>query len=126
MGDVVNLSSRLEGTNKVYGTRNLISERTIAAAGAVVEVREIDRVVVVGHSHSEVVFEILGNKGELTPAQFMLRDCFAEGLAANRARHWDEARRAFNAALEAVPNDGPSIAFIQRLDSFAATAPNDG
>jgi class 3 adenylate cyclase len=126
MGDVVNLASRLEGANKVYGTRNLVSERTIAAAGAVVEVREIDRVVVVGHSHSEVVFEILGNKGELAPAEVQLRDRFAEGLAAYRAQHWDEARRAFTAALGAVPGDGPSTAFINRLDSFAVTAPDAG
>jgi hypothetical protein len=59
----------MEGANKVYGTRNLISDRTIAAAGAAVEVREIDRVVVVGHTHSEVIFEMLGRKGELTPQQ---------------------------------------------------------
>ena len=46
MGDVVNLASRLEGANKAYGTRNLVSEKTIAAAGNAVEVREIDRIVV--------------------------------------------------------------------------------
>ncbi len=74
MGDVVNLASRLEGANKAYGTRNLVSERTIAAAGATVEVREIDRVVVAGHTHSEVIFEMLGSKGKLSPQQLMLRD----------------------------------------------------
>ena len=61
MGDVVNLASRLESA-KVYGTRNLVSERTIAAAGTSLEVREIDRVVVAGHTHSEVIFEMLGLK----------------------------------------------------------------
>ena len=66
LGDVVNLASRLEGANKVYGTRNLVSGKTIAGAGDAVEVREIDRIVVEGHTHSEVIFEILGRKGELT------------------------------------------------------------
>ena len=126
MGDVVNLASRLEGANKVYGTRNLVSGRTIAAADGAVEVREIDRIVVVGHTHSEIIFEILGRKGELAPAQIELRDRFAEGLGAYRAQHWDAARRAFTAALEAAPDDGPSMALINRLDSLAATPPGVG
>lgn len=126
MGDVVNLASRLEGANKVYGTRNLVSERTIVAAGAAVEVREIDRVVVAGHTHPEVIFEILGRQGELTPAQRELRDRFAEGLAAYRSRYWDEARHAFVAALKAVPDDGPSQTLIERLDSLAVTPPGEG
>jgi len=68
MGDVVNLASRLEGANKLYGTRNLVSQRTIAVAGTAVEVREIDRVVVAGHTHSEVIFEILGRRTDPTTA----------------------------------------------------------
>ena len=78
MGDVVNLASRLEGANKLYGTRNLVSERTITATGGTFEVREVDRVVVAGHTHSEVVFEILGNRGELTPQQVSSRDRYLE------------------------------------------------
>jgi len=126
MGDVVNLASRLEGANKVYGTHNLVSERTIVAAGAAVEVREIDRVVVAGHSHPEAIFEILGRQGELTPARSELRDHFAEGLAAYRNQYWDQARHAFIAALKAVPDDGPSQTFIKRLDSLAVTPPGEG
>jgi class 3 adenylate cyclase len=126
MGDVVNLASRLEGANKVYGTHNLVSERTIVAAGAAVEVREIDRVVVAGHTHPEAIFEILGRQGELTPARSELRDHFAEGLAAYRNQYWDQARHAFIAALKAVPDDGPSQTFIKRLDSLAVTPPGEG
>jgi hypothetical protein len=79
--------------------------------------------VVVGQSHSETVFEVMAGKGDLTPEQLMLRDRYAEGLAAYRARRWDQARRAFNAALEAVPGDEPSKILIKRVNDFEANPP---
>jgi len=124
MGDVVNLASRLEGANKVYGTRNLVSERTIAAAGDTMEVREIDRVVVAGHTRSEVVFEILGRKDELTPQQLSSRGKYREGLAAYRERRWDDALSALNATIEMMPGDGPSTALIRRIDGLKADPPS--
>ena len=124
MGDVVNLASRLEGANKLYGTRNLVSERTITATGGTFEVREVDRIVVAGHTHSEVVFEILGSKGELTPQQLSLRGSYLEGLTAYRERRWDDALRALNRSLEALPGDGPSLALLQRVESLKANPPS--
>ncbi|TMJ48081.1 MAG: HAMP domain-containing protein [Alphaproteobacteria bacterium] len=124
MGDVVNLASRLEGVNKTYGTRNLVSERTIAGAGAALEVREIDRVVVAGHTHSEIIFEILGRKGELTPQQLLSRDKYLEGLAAYREQQWDEALRALNESLGTIPDDGPSMALLKRVESLKANPPS--
>jgi class 3 adenylate cyclase len=121
MGDTVNLASRLEGANKAYGSRCLISESTATAEG--VEVREIDRLVVVGQTQEQTVFEIMGLAGELTPAQEQLRKSYAEGLAAYRAGRWDEARAAFARGLEAVPGDGPSMTFVERIDSFAQNPP---
>ena len=50
---------------------------------------------------------------------------FSEGLVAYRARRWDEALRAFVAALESVPNDGPSKTFIKRIDSLMKTPPSE-
>ena len=123
MGDTVNLASRLEGANKEYGGRILVSEATIVAASGAVEAREIDLVVTLGQTRPQAVFEIMGLKGELTPAQLELRARFAEGLAAYRAQRWDEARAAFEAALLAVPDDGPSTAFLQRIKRLAATPP---
>jgi adenylate cyclase len=123
MGDAVNLASRLEGANKIYGSRTLVSEATIAAAGPAIEARELDRLVVVGQTSSQRVFEIMGRKGELTPEQLLLRTLYSEGLAAYRARNWDRARRAFKEALEAVPLDGPSAALAKRVDSLQANPP---
>jgi class 3 adenylate cyclase len=123
MGDAVNLASRLEGANKIYGSHSLASAPAIAAAGDAVEVREIDRLVVVGQTKPESVFEIMGRKGELTEKQVALRVRYAEGLAAYRERRWDDARRAFHTALEAVPGDGPSMAMAARVGNFQANPP---
>jgi class 3 adenylate cyclase len=124
MGDVVNLASRLEGANRLYGTRNLVSERTVAGVGDTIEIREIDRVVVAGHTHSEVIFEIMGHKGALTPQQSASRQNYLEALVAYRDRRWEEASRALNAALEAVPGDGPSLALLRRITGFKADPPS--
>ena len=123
MGDTVNLASRLEGVNKVYDSRLLVSESTASAAAVDVEVREIDRIIVVGQSTTQAVFEVMGRKGALTPAQTSLRTKYSEGLAAYRARQWDEAYSGFAAALDAVPGDGPSATFVKRIDGLRADPP---
>jgi len=125
MGDTVNLASRLEGANKLYGGRILVSAATVAGADDPPETREIDRVIVLGHTHPQVIYEIMGRKGKLTQAQVELRTHYCEGLAAYRARNWEEAHRAFAAALESVPNDGPSSTFIKRVDGLMANPPGD-
>jgi adenylate cyclase len=123
MGDTVNLASRLEGANKAYGCRCLISEATQKICGPDIETREIDRLIVVGQTQPQTVYEIMGSKGALTPPETVLREKYAEGLAAYRAQRWAEARMAFDAALEAVPSDGPSLAMIARIESFAQNPP---
>jgi len=124
MGDVVNLASRLDGVNKMYGTRNLVCERKIAAARTALEVREVDRIVVAGRTLPEVVFEVLGRRGELTPERLASRDRYQEGLAAYRERRWDDALGAFNASLEEMPGDGPSMALIKRVESLKTIPPS--
>jgi class 3 adenylate cyclase len=115
MGDTVNLASRLEGANKVYGSRCLISEATAKMAAADFDLREIDRVVVTGQSQPQTVYEVMGNRDTLTPQQQQLCLRYAAGLSAYRARRWDEAHAAFTAAIEAAPGDAPSSALLARV-----------
>jgi hypothetical protein len=55
MGDSVNLASRLEGVNKVYGTRLLVSGSTMEAAPAI-KFLNIDSVRVVGQTKPVALF----------------------------------------------------------------------
>jgi len=123
MGDTVNFASRLEGANKVYGTRLLVSARTAELAGSGLLLREIDRLLVKGKQDPEQVFEVLGRKDGSPEAIRLLAERFAEGLAAYRRRAWPEAAAAFRGALEAAPDDGPSKTFLERVARLETQPP---
>jgi adenylate cyclase len=93
--------------------------------GSDIELREIDRLVAVGQSQPQTVYEVLGRAGELTSAQTQARTHYAEGLAAYRARRWEDASRAFAAALAAVPEDGPAAVLMARSHGFRSNPPAD-
>jgi adenylate cyclase len=57
IGDTVNLASRLEGANKAFGTRCLVSEATWRAAAGAAAGREVGRVQVKGRAEPVTVFE---------------------------------------------------------------------
>jgi class 3 adenylate cyclase len=124
IGDTVNLASRLEGANKTYGTRALISEMTNRFAADLVETREIDQVLVVGKTEPQRIFELLGRKGEVASEHLALRDAFEEALAAYHRKDWEEARAAFESCLKIMPGDGPSKVFLGRVAQFHAIAPS--
>lgn len=123
IGDTVNLASRLEGINKLYGTSILIAESTEALARAAIETREIDIVIVAGKSEPIRIYELLADKGVLDEKRCNLRDAFAEGLGAYRARDWERAAAEFESCLAIEPRDGPARVFAERVKHFAASPP---
>jgi adenylate cyclase len=80
-------------------------------------------VIVEGQTHSQRIFEIMGSASELTSQQLLLRDNYLKGLAAYRERRWDDALGALQTALETMPQDGPSIALINRIKGLKADPP---
>jgi hypothetical protein len=44
-----------------------------------------------------------------------------EGFAAYRKRRLADARRTLDASLEAIPNDGPSMTLLERVESLKAS-----
>ena len=113
----------MEAANKLYGSRSLIAEATVTKTDETIQFREIDRLMVVGQTQPQAVFELLGRRDELTPKQDLLRTRYADAFAAYRAQRWDQARAAFHAVLETVPTDGPSLALLSRIDHLQGHPP---
>jgi adenylate cyclase len=120
MGDPVNLGARLEGANKAYGTRALISERTRELAGDAIAVRELDLIRVKGKREPTRVFELL-SLGHDQPALAGPKcQHFPSGLAAYRRQAWDHATTAFNACLKHNPDDPPAAVYLDRITQLRA------
>ena len=126
MGDTVNLASRLEGVNKQYGTRILVSAKTREMLDERFLTREIDCVRVVGREDASPIHELLA-LSEGAPLDLeALRKRYALGLAAYREQRWDEALEAFEACLVIRPGDGPSRTFIERITTLRESPPGEG
>src|SRR5207247_7932019 len=83
LGDHVNLRSRLEGLNKVYGAEILIGENTAQLVEQSFLLREIDLVRVVGREQAVLIYELLATAGTSLPrAQERPFRSYAAGLAA--------------------------------------------
>ncbi len=125
IGDTVNLASRLEQANKLYGTHILVAEATRQQAGEAFLFREIDSLRVAGRSEPVRVFELLGLRERL-PAEAAQRVAtFEQGLAHYRRREWDAAAAAFQQCLEMDASDRPSALFLERIRQFRLQPPAD-
>jgi adenylate cyclase len=123
IGDTVNLASRLEGINKEYDTRLIVADDTLRLAQNAVEAREIDLITVAGKSEPVRIHELICRAGEIAPVDAELRDEFAKGLEAYRARAWDEAERVFRHCLTIKSGDGPSAVYITRVEELRRNPP---
>jgi adenylate cyclase len=125
IGDTVNVASRLEGANKIYGTSILITEETFRLAQEEIEAREIDLLIAAGKTEPVRLYELMSAAGALTPVVMDMREIYGKGLAAYQHRDWDAAESHFLECLRLVPGDGPSTALLQRLPALR-TAPLTG
>ena len=116
MGDVVNLGSRLEGANKKYDTKIMISEITYIKIKDNFECRELDTIKVVGKNEPSKVYELLNYKGQLVEQAMNLLKLYTEGLALYHQRNFAEALAKFDSLLRQYPDDGPSKLYRQRCE----------
>jgi adenylate cyclase len=123
IGDTVNLASRLESINKLYGTSLILSEETYRMAQQVIEARELDLITVAGKTEPVRIYEAIGRVGEIAPERVQLREMYANGLAAYRRQDWDEAQRCFESCQLGFAEDGPSRLFVDRVSLLRSNPP---
>jgi adenylate cyclase len=129
LGDTVNLSSRLEGLNKDYGTHILVNESTFHAAkdGGFL-FRELDVIRVKGKLEGVTIYELYGhleglkNDGSISDVEELFQQ-FANARALYWERKWSEAQNEFQNILNRWPSDGPSRMYWKRCQDYLFEEP---
>jgi adenylate cyclase len=121
MGDAVNLGSRLEGLNKMYGTRILISQFTYEALEGRFFCREIDFVAVKGKREPVRIYELISENP--IPELIPLVEGFSQALSEYRAGNFEKALALFLKIQKEFPRDRPTYQFVHRCERLLASPP---
>jgi adenylate cyclase len=115
MGNTMNLGARIEGINKIYGTRTLANETTAKESGMIF--REIDTVQVKGKDQGERIFELIAD-GDMSRQDI---DAFQTALELYRSQKWQDAADIFGRLAES--GDPPSEVFLKRCRKYITNPP---
>ena len=129
LGDAVNLSSRLEGLNKDYGTHIIVNETTYQAAkddGFIF--RELDLMRVKGKLQPVTIYQLMGRQTDFvadgsTDSVRLQVAMFARARELYRHRQWSAASSAFQEILDKWPKDGPAGVYVERCQEYIAAEP---
>jgi len=118
IGDAINLTSRLEGLNKQYGTSIIASEAIVESAREAFDFRLLDVVAVKGKSAAIKIYELLGTKGAVEERRELIA-AYEAAFAAYLARDFERALTV----LQKNENDAPSAVLIERCRAFLHAPP---
>lgn len=111
VGNIVNTASRIQGANKVLGTRILASAETVIGNGPGYE-RALGDFLLAGKTLGVTLHEISS-----TPFPDELASHFSAGVAMYVAGEYEQACGCFMAVLAQLPDDGPAKFFVARCQT---------
>ena len=114
IGDAVNLASRLEAANKVYGTSILLTDATVARLREPAGLRPVDSVIVKGRTEAVRIFTPCADR-ELVEQSTAALDAYANGA-------WDRSAMLWREVLVRRPGDGIASVFMRRIEMFRRSA----
>ncbi|MCX6366092.1 MAG: adenylate/guanylate cyclase domain-containing protein [Armatimonadetes bacterium] len=123
LGDTVNTSKRLEGQNKAYKTKIMLSQATLKQTEESFLARPLDILTVIGKTEALHVFELMDSREGADPEKQALVAQTEQALVAYLQRDFAQARQLYEAILTAHPDDGPTKVLLARALAFEKDPP---
>ncbi len=97
-GDVVNTTSRIEGMNKLFNTRLLVSSEVLSGLNDF-QTRPIGTFILAGKSRPVTLHEMISLRSDANAAQQRLCTQFSAALALFKSGRWQAAQGAFSTII---------------------------
>jgi adenylate cyclase len=119
VGDTVNTATRIEGLNKLLGTRILVSAPVIEGLPGFFS-RELGIFLLKGKANTVKIYELIGQVDEVAQTQTHwshLSTAFASALDLFKDQQLQQALDEFHLINKTYPNDGPTRFYISYLQN---------
>lgn len=129
IGDNVNLGSRLEGINKIYGTHVLASESIYEKVKDRFLFRIVDIVAVKGKQKGIQIYQMVGKYNDnvaesVTPQDISIAMKTQVAFEAYLKQKWDEAERLYHELFTENPEDKIAALYLKRIEEFKKNPPD--
>ena len=125
LGDTVNLASRLEGLNRIYGTEIIVSEEVAQIVSNEMHCRLLDYVAVKGRRAGGGIYQLVCEQDRVTDTQRIIANQHEDALNSYQAGHFEEAKNAFSEIQREFPDDSPSRILATRCQQLVDRPPEN-
>ena len=129
LGAAVNLASRIEGINKMYGTSALVTGEVEQEVRGRFLFRNLGLVAPSGVSQPVALFELIacleeGAPSVASPETLDRIGLWEHAFQLHQNRDWQAALQAFADFTERFPEDGPGKMFLELVQHYAQNPPS--
>jgi adenylate cyclase len=126
LGDGVNLASRLEGANKLYHTKIIISQTTYNLVKESFICRILDRIAVKGKNNSIEIYELLAEHcADESGRLRQFANEFQSVYNLYQQRQWTAALKILAELIKLYPDDFTCKLYIKRCENYLDHEPGD-
>jgi adenylate cyclase len=118
IGDGVNLASRLEGVNKIYGTGIIISESTYKKVAKLFVCRKLDKIAVKGKNESVTIYELLENADNADDKLLRFTEEWNSFFDLYLKSDWETALKKLDGFSKQFPEDKAASVFRERIEQL--------
>lgn len=117
IGDTVNIASRLQDSNKIYGTNILVSSEVYEKIKHDFKLRMVDYVLLKGKTDPGYIYELMAEKNNSLPfdSEHYI-PVFEDGFKVYQNRKWNKAILHFQHCIKLYPADKVALLLIKRCE----------